>query len=607
MEVTLDEEFPSIMQYVMDGKTFYGQSEKLKTIQINGVDIVPNVQSEFKYNQAIYTLTVKDEANKIDAEVTIKVSVENNILTYNVTNVKNNNDTKIVTIYIPNLSPISVRSTQENAAFAGATMTTNIAKKSDEYVDVNIDYIADTKENKGYMYAFVSNSDLSAGIYSSSEANAGGKNWGRLLRNSYISQDENGESYVSIGLNSSPWYYQHESQDKTDKEMYTELQTAETSELNQDDMYFKVILTGNVNDDNKVDWQDGAVAYREIMHVPLGAEEIPDQVAQRITENFGSTAAHPFLKTSDNLKRVALSMDGIGQRILIKGYASEGHDSAHPDYYDINKRAGGVKDLNVLTDEAKKYNAAIGVHINATEMYPEADAYGDVLEPGAYNWDWIDTANMIDTEDDLNKGSRYDRLKKMKELVPDLNFLYVDVWYNDNWQAYHLAEQIQSLGWSVASEWAHAVEGNSLWSHWSTDLNYGGTDNKGINSDITRFISNHQRDVWMQADISNYQPLLGGTRVGSFEGWGNAGTNMNYDNYINIMFSENVPTKFIQHFQVSNWVNDEEGKEREITLKSADGAHIVVTKRNGEDDTSRIITLDGKTVLVDNTDRKSVV
>ncbi len=97
--------------------------------------------------------------------------------------------------------------------------------------------------------------------------------------------------------------------------------------------------------------------------------------------NFASGAQYPFLRQLDNIKKFYLATDGFGQMIELKGYGSEGHDSAHPDYAGhYNDRAGGLKDLQVLTRRAKDYNAHIGVHINHSESYPEAKAYDKEIE-----------------------------------------------------------------------------------------------------------------------------------------------------------------------------------------------------------------------------------
>ena len=76
--------------------------------------------------------------------------------------------------------------------------------------------------------------------------------------------------------------------------------------------------------------------------------------------------------TLDNLKKVYLHSDGLGQMILLKGYGSEGHDSGHLNYADIGKRIGGASDMKYLLEEGKDFGARIGIHVNASETYPES-------------------------------------------------------------------------------------------------------------------------------------------------------------------------------------------------------------------------------------------
>ena len=57
-----------------------------------------------------------------------------------------------------------------------------------------------------------------------------------------------------------------------------------------------------MNGDEEIDWQDGAVAFRDIMHNPYKSEEVPELVAYRIAMNFGGQAQNPFLTTLDNVK-----------------------------------------------------------------------------------------------------------------------------------------------------------------------------------------------------------------------------------------------------------------------------------------------------------------
>ena len=112
-------------------------------------------------------------------------------------------------------------------------------------------------------------------------------------------------------------------------------------------LYAKVVVTGDENGNGEISWQDAAIVARDtIVHKPFKSEEVPELISTRIALNFGSQAQNPFLATLDNVKRVALNTDGLGQAVLLKGYASEGHDSGHPDFYDIGERMGGAEDMN---------------------------------------------------------------------------------------------------------------------------------------------------------------------------------------------------------------------------------------------------------------------
>ena len=97
---------------------------------------------------------------------------------------------------------------------------------------------------------------------------------------------------------------------------------------------------------------------------------------------------------------------------------------------------------------------------------------------------------------------------------------------------------------------------------------------KGLNSDIIRFLRNDMRDVqvlnWVGHGGAADNPLLGGYKLEGFEGWGG---DQDFNNYLYLTFAENLPTKFLQHYQVIDWENYAEGEspvgnqEKQITLK----------------------------------------
>ena len=642
MDVLVAKNFPSVVKYEMKGdnkgKTFYGQTKAIDTVKINDVAIKlgkDNVKAEFGKDKATYVMTLKaDGEKKVDAEITAELKVKKNELHFDITKVKNNllkdgvketKDNAIQTIEIPNHSLISVRSTQEGANLKGALMSSNTTISGDEYVEVNANTPA---KNQDYMYAFVSNNELSAGLWSNSENEGSAKSVGVTggSHNTRVqSVAEKGNGYVTMGLGSTKWYYHRavESAPKKNEDgsLYKKEYVVEETEMPS----MKVAIAGNINGDENVDWQDGAVAFREIMHNPYKSEEVPELVAWRIAMNFGGQAQNPFLTTLDNVKRVAMHTDGLGQSVLLKGYGSEGHDSGHPDYADIGKRIGGEKDMNTLMEKGKKYGARFGIHVNAGEMYPEAKAFTDDSvrrdDKGnlRYGWNWLDQGVGLDSVYDLGEGHRRQRFNDLNEKVDNMDFVYVDIWGNqtggndDSWQTRKLSKEINDNGWRMATEWGSANEYDSTFQHWATDLTYGGYKLKGENSEVMRFLRNHQKDSWV-GDYPSYKgaamaPLLGGYNMKDFEGW--QGRN-DYDAYIRNLYTHDLTTKFIQHFEIMDW---EDGKtftdtnpdgqtytwtpEKKITLKGDMGDLVLERKSDNPNEAAyrdRTMTLNDKVI-----------
>ena len=641
MDVYVAKNFPSVVRYEMKkgdlkGKTFYGQTSEINTIRINGTDIKlskDNVKATFEGKKATYEMTVKNEAKNIDAVITAELVAKDNTVAFEITKVENKLDEAapgkevaegklghpIQTIEIPNHSLVSVNSTQKDANLVGAAMSTKTQVSGDEYVEVN----ADTPiRNRDYMYAFVSNEDMSAGLWSNSEyegRNAGASSSGGSNNTRVMSTSEKKDGYVSMGLGSSAWYWHRVMTDSHNRTWV--LEETENPKM-------KVTITGDINEDKDIDWQDGAVAFRDIMNNPYKSEEVPELVAYRIAMNFGSHAQNPFLTTLDNVKRVAMHTDGLGQSVLLKGYANEGHDSAHPDYADVGKRIGGPEDMKTLMEKGAEYGAKFGIHVNAGEMYPEAKAFKDEnvrRNPNGslrYGWNWIDQGIGLDSIYDLATGEREARFDQLHEILGGdgkdmLDFIYVDIWGNntgspndDSQQTRKLSKEINDNGWRMSNEWGGANEYDSTFQHWATDLTYGGKDAKGENSDVMRFLRNHQKDSWV-GDYPAYggaavAPLLGGYNMKDFEGW--QGRN-DYDAYITNLYTHDLTTKFIQHYEVVDWVDGEPVNvggaanwtpEMKITLKDKDGSTLVLERGSNDPSNAayrnRTMTLDGKVI-----------
>ncbi len=653
MKVVVAKDFPSIVRYEMKkgdlaGKTFYGQVNRLVNFKINGVSCKvtkDNLKTTFTNTSATYEMALKGQ--NIDCVITAVITVKDNTASFDITKVENNLKDldengyqlyPVQTIEVPDHSLISVNSKQANAHLKGAKMSSNTRISGDRDFDVVKGMkLTNNAATEDFIYGFISNNEMSAGLWSNSEyegthvasyISSGGASNTRVLATVTDSEDAS-----TLGLASTQWYYDRKvttnvvvdrvavdgkNQNTTEQRTYVVEHEIMPSA--------KVAIAGDANGDGDIDWQDGAVEFRSIMHNPYKSEEVPELVNYRIAMNFGSHAANPFLMNLDGVKRVYLNTEGLGQGVLLKGYGSEGHDSGHPDYGDIGRRIGGADDMNTLMVEGKKMGALFGIHVNASEMYAEAKAFSNELSQGNFGWNWLDQGIGINSRYDLATGAREARFKELYDQVGNnLDFIYVDVWGNhtsggeneDSWATRMLFREISGLGWRVATEWGPTGEYDSTLQHWAADLAYGGNAAKGENSAVMRFLRNHQKDSWI-ADYPSYHgaaqsPLLGGLNMTDFEGWQGR---TNYKNYINVMFRHNLITKYLQHYQVVDWVDGEAvtlptdereswTPEMQITLRNtkdaADNSEVVVSRKSNDytnlrDFRSRTITLNGVTI-----------
>ncbi|MFS8999812.1 SpGH101 family endo-alpha-N-acetylgalactosaminidase [Streptococcus infantis] len=619
LKAVIDQAFPRIKEYVLNGNKLPGQVQPINQVVINKHAVTPEVTyKKVNATTAEYDMKLRDEKNLINTDMTVRLQVVDNQLHFDVTKIVNHNQVTpgqkidderklLSSISFLGNALVSVSSDQAGAKFDGATMSNNTHVSGDDHIEVT-NPMKDLA--KGYMYGFVSTDKLAAGVWSNSQNSYGGGSYDWTRLTAYKNTIGNA-NYVEI--HSSEWQWEKAHNGVVFPAYTQELPSA------------KVVITEDANADHKVDWQDGAIAYRSIMNNPQGWEKVKDITAYRIAMNFGSQAQNPFLMTLDGIKKINLHTDGLGQGVLLKGYGSEGHDSGHLNYADIGKRIGGVEDFKTLIEKAKKYGAHLGIHVNASETYPESKYFNeDILRKNAdgsysYGWNWLDQGINIDAGYDLAHGrlARWEELKK--ELGEGLDFIYVDVWGNgqsgDNgaWATHVIAKEINKQGWRFAIEWGHGGEYDSTFQHWAADLTYGGYTNKGINSAITRFIRNHQKDSWV-GDYRSYggaadYPLLGGYSMKDFEGWQGRS---DYNGYVTNLFAHDVMTKYFQHFTVSKW---EDGKpvtmtdngstykwtpEMKVELVDAANNKVVVTRKSNDVNSpqyrERTVTLNGRVI-----------
>ena len=565
LDVRVDTAFPRIVSYTdrASGAVLHGQETPVTQVLIDGTARTPEVSHRARGDRAHYTLTFDG-----GTEITVEIAVKGWQVTWRVTGITDTPALRVGTLEIPALALLSVRSDQPGAALLAARIDLDKAKSGDTLVRPAADTPAEASPT-GCAYAVLATGQLAAALETNTvqDKPSGATTWenGRLWR-----QTVKGDGFVKAQLGCGQWTHRAAGQpvDATDP-----LPQA------------TVIVTRDRNGDGTTDWQDAAIALRDIMVTPLGADEQHLRVVPHIPFNFASQATNPFLATLDNVKRIALATDGLRQFTLLKGYQSEGHDSAHPDYGgNYNERAGGLADLNALLRAGKKWNSDFAVHVNATESYPVAHAFSETLvDKDDKQWDWLDQSYRIDARRDLVSGDIARRFAQLREETdPALNTVYLDVFRESGWNSDRLQRHLHDQGWQIATEWGHGLERSSLWSHWATETDYGPDGSRGINSRLIRFVRNHHKDVF----ADKWPTLLGAGRMGNFEGWVGK---TDWDAFHKIIWTDALPAKYLQAYPIKTWADHEitfEGPTR-TSVSDADG--------------TRKITTDGRTVYDDGT------
>ncbi|MFJ8823363.1 endo-alpha-N-acetylgalactosaminidase family protein [Streptomyces sp. NPDC102467] len=564
LDVRVARAFPSVVSYTdrATGAVLHAQPDPVTAVVVDGVEHTPKVTSTTGADRADYRLTFTGGTT-----IDIRITVEGHRVDWRVTRIRDTAALRVGTLRIPGLALLSVRSDQPGAALLAAKIQLDKAQSGDTLVTPKADSPAE--KPTGCAYAVLAHDTLGGAVetntvYDKPDATSSWEN-GRLWR-----ETVKGDGFTAVRLVPGQWTHR-----------------AATAPVDATEPlpYATVIITRDRNGDGTVDWQDAAIAFRDIAVTPRGADEQHLRVVPHIPFNFASQATNPFLTTLDNVKRISLATDGLRQYTLLKGYQSEGHDSAHPDYAgNYNTRAGGLDDLNTLVREGKKWNSDFGVHVNATESYPVANAFSETLvDKTDEQWDWLDQSYRIDQRRDLVSGDIVKRFADLRrDADPALNTLYIDVFRESGWTSDRLQRTFRDQGWNVTSEWAHGFERSSLWSHWATETDYGPDTSRGINSRLIRFIRHHQKDVF----ADKWPTLLGVARMGNFEGWTGK---TDWTAFYRLIWTHSLPAKYLQAQPITTW------GEHEITFAGA--ARTSVSDATG----ARRITTDGRLVYDDGT------
>ncbi|GGT48938.1 hypothetical protein GCM10014713_48950 [Streptomyces purpureus] len=537
LAVAVAKDFPRVVSYTDrgTGTALAGSTAPVTRVVLNGTPFTVQAKGEpvVTADRAAYTLTFPDLPGvEIDASLT----VTGRATTFKVTAVRDTDAFRLATLDIPGHDLVSVGSADPGAETAFTWLDHDSTRNADRFADITAATAPDPAP-VGATYGLVNTASLAAAVESNSSYDKPSGPTGGDKARLWHQARKAADGSVRVGVWSGQWTYRGEGAPRPERGDHLP--------------WAKVVVTPDANGDGKTDWQDGALAFRAIGVRAPGSESTPDRVITHIPFNFASQATHPFLRTLDDVKRISLATDGLGQLAVLKGYGSEGHDSAHPDYGgNYNKRAGGLDDLNKLLRGGKKWGATFGVHVNATESYPEARNFSETLvdktRPG---WNWLNQSYYIDQRRDLNSGDLASRFQQLRnETDRNLSFLYIDVYYTHGWIADKTLQAVQAQGWHVGTEWSEKFERASLWSHWANDLDYGGSTNKGLNSQIIRFIRNHEKDIW------NNHPVLGQSALEEFEGW--TGEN-DWNAFQATVWQKNLPAKYLQQQRITRWQGDD--------------------------------------------------
>jgi len=579
LDVRVAAAFPRIVSYTdrATGAVLHGQEDEVTSVLIDGTERTPTVTATARDAVVAYRLAF-DGGTRIDVEIV----VTDRQVTWRVVEIADTAALPVGTLRIPGLALLSVRSDQPGAQLLAARIQLDKSKSGDTLVTPTPDTPAEAAT--GCAYAVIAHDGLAGAVETNTvydkPTSTDGTTWenGRLWRQTVRKDGAGGaggtggtDGYVKAQLTPGQWTHRAAT-------------AADTEPL----PYATVIVTGDRNGDGVIDWQDAAIAFRDIMVTPLGADETYLRVVPHIPFNFASQATNPFLATLDNVKRISLATDGLRQFTLLKGYQSEGHDSAHPDYAgNYNKRAGSIDDLNTLVREGKKWNSDFAVHVNATESYPVAHAFSETLvDKTNEQWDWLDQSYRIDQRRDLVSGDIIQRFADLRaDADPALNSLYIDVFRESGWTSDRLQRALRDQGWHVTSEWGHGLERSSLWSHWATETDYGPDTSRGINSRLIRFIRNHQKDVF----ADKWPTLLGIARMGNFEGW-TGKTDWTY--FYELIWAHSLPAKYLQAYPIKTW------GEHEITFFGPTDMSVSDTEGVRRITTDGQLVYDGGTYLL---------
>ena len=508
-------------------------------------------------NSATYKVTALNVEAKVSAEFTVKLTVDGKTMKQEILDVRTGRNSKLVRAFGFDNSMLTMA-----GASAGAAMgiMDGWGPAKDKFVN-NMD---PKDQSIGHLTFALLYDDI-RGVSASVENNASSS------EDKYRFEQKTGEvPTLEVGIKNWAWNY-----------------FDNTVPAEQDTPYMSVVIGTDENKDGEVTWQDAGVAYRNIMHKAFGHENVKNEW-MFIAMNMSSQASQPFLRVLDNAKAFSYLTDGFGMKIMNKGYQAGGHDDSHGDYEFVGPQQDGVAGFNYLIDEGLKYGIKNGVHINMTEFALDSRAAKEDImlnmntDAGMRpNWCWFDQAYLVDKGADVDTGSLEARLDAFEEAVPNLDFAYVDVYQSgSDYRAKQAAKYMNENGLNVGTEALGDFNQDITFVHWNTDLYYSVG---GVQSQVLRFLTNGV------GDLSAPDRALMGALMPGVADWRNVN---NFSDAQNTFYRENLPTKYLQYFDLLKWTPDQ-------SAEFSDNVKSVVEEQDGQFFTT--ITKDDKVIAKINT------
>ena len=513
LTVRLDNDFPRVVDYTLNGKIMNGAEVRYNYVTINTVDYPAEAKiTEQKADSVTYHVTPEGSGVTFDVKFTV---LESQILEMLILNIEEPDGETVYSIGLTAQPLISANSMQTGATLDASWVDKNSRGFKDLHEDIAAKQIS-TVAPRSVSIPIITTDGLSASMFN----------------NVLIGGDEfvfrafelpNGE--ISAGFWNTEFMYRGVDGEKI---------LPFPSEPDEKELYCRIAITEDNNGDGLVNWQDGANALKKLCNDLIPGHDQAARSFFHVGYNFSSGAQQPFLKVADNMKRLSNYMDGFSQQLVFKGYANEGHDSGHADYQDVNKRAGGAEDMNIAIEEADKLHSNIGIHINSQEAYPEAKMFNDRVMGDRDGWYWMDHSKIIRRYVDMLDGGFDKRLDALYDEVPGIDFVYVDCWGEDRWGEKKLIGNLLNNGcemfgnenspdFSRFGVWVHSTAGNS--------------------SQIHQFIFNTQKDIYQGSDI-----YWGGYNRGiSMMSWQH---HNNINEMVSQFYTNQLPQKYLMCHEV---------------------------------------------------------